>query len=106
MASQPSPAASRIDWAKQGKHIPGHNNFIPGRSELTHPDAHALVDKFAGKGTQIGNVARGIPGFKETVDFGEVIGNYVDPVTGTSTPTTKGILHYAKDGVHIVPARP
>lgn len=91
---------------KQGKHIPGHKNFIAGRSELTHPDPQALVDRFAGQGIQAGKVSRGMPGFKERIDFGEVIGNYIDPVTGVSTPTTKGIIHYGADGVHIIPARP
>jgi filamentous hemagglutinin len=101
-----APKGPQVHMGKQGKHIPGHNNFILGRSELIHPNPQALVDNFAGKGTQAGNVARGMPGFKERINFGEVIGNYVDPVTGLSTPTTNGIIHYATDGVHIVPARP
>ncbi|MHA6889564.1 polymorphic toxin type 50 domain-containing protein [Ralstonia pseudosolanacearum] len=40
------------------------------------------------------------------VNFGTLIGNYVDPVTGDKMPTMNGIIHYGKDGVHIVPARP
>uniref|UniRef100_UPI00313BCF3C polymorphic toxin type 50 domain-containing protein n=1 Tax=Yersinia enterocolitica TaxID=630 RepID=UPI00313BCF3C len=55
---------------------------------------------------KIGNVAIGIPGSKERINYGQVIGNYIDPQTGISTPTTKGIVHYGKNGVHIVPARP
>ncbi|MFU0933431.1 polymorphic toxin type 50 domain-containing protein [Kluyvera cryocrescens] len=39
-------------------------------------------------------------------DFGKPIGNFVDRNTGLSVPTTKGIVHYGKDGAHIVPARP
>ena len=85
---------------QQGKHIPGHNNYIPGRSPSTHKDPQGLVNKFAGKGEPVGNIPRGQPGFKERVDFGEVIGE----VGGK--PTTKGIIHYSKDGVHIVPANP
>jgi putative RNase toxin 50 of polymorphic toxin system len=46
------------------------------------------------------------PGFKERIDFGKVIGNYVDGSTGVSTPTTKGILAYSKTGIHVIPARP
>mgnify|MGYP001589317101 CR=1 FL=1 len=34
------------------------------------------------------------------------IGKYVDTSTGKSVDTTVGILHYGKDGVHIVPAKP
>lgn len=34
------------------------------------------------------------------------MGEFVDDETGIAIPTTKGIIHYAKDGVHIVPAAP
>ena len=84
----------------QGKHIPGRGNFIPGRSPLTHTEPQKLIDQFAGKGDPVGAVPRGQPGFKERVDFGEIIGE----VNGQ--PTTKRIIHYGKDGVHIVPANP
>jgi filamentous hemagglutinin len=47
----------------------------------------------------------GKPGSRERVDFGENIGTYIDRA-GNSSPTTKGIIHYGKDGMHIVPARP
>jgi len=76
-----------INMGRQGKHIPGDNNFIPGRSELTADPAELV--KHAGSGEPVGNVPRGMPGFKERVDFGEVIGNYVDS-SGAKTPTTKG----------------
>jgi hypothetical protein len=85
---------------KQGKHIPEHNNYIPGRSPLTHKNHQELLDNFAEKGQPVGNVPRGQPGFKERVDFGEVIGE----VNGQ--PTTNGIIHYSKNGAHIVPANP
>jgi hypothetical protein len=59
----------------------------------------------AGTGTPVGKVPRGQAGFKERVDFGEVIGDHV--VDGVGTPTTKGIITYAKDGsIHIIPAAP
>ena len=89
-----------LEIGKQGKHIPGHNNFIPGRSPLTHKNPQSLLDNFAGKGQPVGKVPRGQPGFKERVDFGEVIGE----VGGN--PTTKGIIHHSKNGAHIVPANP
>ncbi len=89
-----------LEIGKQGKHIPGHNNYIPGRSPFTHKDPQGLLDKFAGKGDPVGNVPRGQPGFKERVDFGEVIGE----VGGN--PTTNGLIHYSKYGAHIVPANP
>jgi filamentous hemagglutinin len=96
----------RINEGQQGKHIPGHNNYDPERSELTHPDPQGLLNRGAGTGEQVGNVPVGEPGSKERVDFGEVIGNYANPNTGEKTPTTIGIIHYGSRGAHIVPARP
>jgi hypothetical protein len=87
-----------IDEGKQGKHIPGHNNFQPGKSEFTHPDPQGLLDEFSGKGVAHGN--------KEVVDFGQEIGTHVNQ-TGERTPTTRGTIHYdSKGGAHIVPAKP
>ena len=99
-AACPPSSAPTIVAAKQGKHIPGHKNFIPGRSPLTHPDPQKLVNQFAGKGQPVGTVSRGRPGFKERIDFGEIIGEI------NGQPTSNGIIHYSKDGVHIVPANP
>ncbi len=44
--------------------------------------------------------------YKERVDFGKTIGFYHNPQTQKSIPTTMGIIHYSKDGAHIVPAKP
>ncbi|WP_342542128.1 polymorphic toxin type 50 domain-containing protein [Paenisporosarcina sp. FSL H8-0542] len=38
--------------------------------------------------------------------IGLVIGKWVDPITKKSFNTTKVIIHYSKNGAHIVPARP
>lgn len=59
----------------------------------------------AGSGQQIGNTPIGMPGSKERVNFGEPIGMYIDG-TGVAKSTTNGIIHYSKEGIHIVPARP
>ena len=103
----PSPKkATKLHEGKQGKHVPGHNNHQPGKSELTDPNPQELLDDRAGTGQRVGEKPVGHAGSKERVDFGKEIGNYVDPVTGEKTPTTMGIIHYATDGAHIVPARP
>ena len=87
-----------IHPGKQGKHIPGHHNFQPGRSELTHPDPQGLLNQAAGTGIRHGN--------KEVVDFGEEIGIWVSR-DGTRISTTRGTIHYdAKGNAHIVPAKP
>lgn len=93
-----------VKWSAQEKHFPGHNSYTTGRSTLTS-DPRVLAEK-AGTGQQVGNLPVGTPGSKERVNFGGAIGNYVDPVTGKATPTSNGIIHYSKDGIHIVPARP
>jgi hypothetical protein len=92
-----------IHTGKQGKHVPSHNNFKPGRSTL-HADPETLAAK-AGTGEPIGKLPVGQPGSKERVQFDSVIGDYVDEA-GVATPTRVGIIHYAKDGIHIVPGQP
>jgi filamentous hemagglutinin len=95
--------APRIHMGRQGKHIPGHNNFEPGRSVLT-ADPEALAPR-AGTGTQVRRTPVGQPGSLERVVFDDVIGDYVDK-SGAAAPTRVGIIHYSRDGIHIVPARP
>ena len=96
---QPPGTGLTIRKDKQGKHIPGHNNFQTGKSEWTHPDPQALLDQFGGTGVRNGH--------KELVDFGVLIGFYVDLVTRAKTPTTRGVIHYDNTaGAHIVPTRP
>ena len=92
-----------IHVGKQGKHIPSHSNFQPGRSIL-HADPEVLSKK-AGTGEPIGLLKVGEAGSKERVVFGEAIGEYVDEA-GRAVPTSVGIIHYSKDGIHIVPGRP
>lgn len=46
------------------------------------------------------------PNSRERVDFQEEIGFDVDPATEEKTSTTWGIIHYSKNGAHIIPARP
>uniref|UniRef100_UPI003872B8CA hemagglutinin repeat-containing protein n=1 Tax=Raoultella terrigena TaxID=577 RepID=UPI003872B8CA len=99
-----------INKGQQNKHVPGTNEYKIAseaglnKSVLTvSPDS--LLPKL-GTGQQVGNNPIGTPGSKERINYGQPIGNYIDPQTGVSTPTTNGIVHYGKNGVHIVPARP
>jgi RHS repeat-associated protein len=88
-----------IHDGQQGKHIPGHNNFKPGRSELTHRDPQSLLDKSGGTGVRHGT--------KEVVDFKEPIGNWVSSDGKNRLPTSRGTIHYDDaGGAHIVPAHP
>ncbi|EAQ4584136.1 hypothetical protein L6N32_004702, partial [Salmonella enterica subsp. enterica serovar Poona] len=100
-----------INKGQQNKHIEGTNEYKTAaassgsqRSILT-VDPQSLLPQL-GTGQQVGKVEVGLAGSKERIDFGKPIGNFVDRDTGLSVPTTKGIVHYGKDGAHIVPARP
>ncbi len=98
----------KIQWDKQGKHLQSHKNFLPlaNKSILQHPNPQKLVTDFSGKGVKVGNVQPGTSGYKELVNFGEFIGYVVDRTTGEKAATTWGKIHYAQDGVHIVPTKP
>ena len=96
----PSP---KIHEGQQGKHQIGHNNYTPGRSVLTADPSE--LGRHAGTGQQVGKIEVGLPGSKERVDFGQIIGTTVDKA-GSASPTTVGMIHYGKSGIHIVPAKP
>ena len=91
----------RINREKQSKHIPGSPYYVLGKSIFlgTAQDAEQLIKQFGGKGEWID------PN-RERVDFGKAIGVYVNYETGQEVITTKGIIHYSKNGAHIVPANP
>jgi filamentous hemagglutinin len=97
----------RLDRAKQRRHGVGSSNYIPGRNILTDPDPQALLKQNAGTALRIGDLPVGQPGSKERVDFGKAIGQYVDPETEGTMPTTRGIIVYGHRGsAHMIPARP
>ncbi|WP_369899772.1 polymorphic toxin type 50 domain-containing protein [Bacillus manliponensis] len=98
---------AKVKPGAQEKHIPNTPNYkqevANGKNKSIfygdNKTAQELLDKFAGKGTVLKNG-------RERVDFGQVIGKYYDRDTGEYHETTKGLIHYGKDGAHIVPARP
>jgi len=92
--------ATNIHPGQQGKHIPGNNNFIPGRSSINSDiDPQKLLDGVHnGSYPVVGAGSRGQP----IVDFGRPIG--VDGATGL--PTNFGTIHSGKAGAHIVPTNP
>ncbi|HDR7768711.1 TPA: transposase [Bacillus paranthracis] len=97
----------KVKAGAQEKHIPDTPNYkqelANGKNKsIFYGDnkiAQELLDKFAGKGTTVTKN-------KERVDFGKPIGKYYDTVTGQYIETNRGMIHYGKDGAHIVPAKP
>ncbi len=102
----------KIHPDKQGKHIVGHKNYnpLPGDkfqpSVLKHPDSQKLLRENAGKGTPKA-IFDEATGYREVVDFKECIGDFYDIESKQFISTTRGTIHYGKDGgAHIVPASP
>lgn len=92
--------ASNIHAGQQGKHVLGHNNFIPGRSYFNEGiDPQKLLNGVhTGEFPVVGYGSRGQP----IVDFGQNIG-----FDGSSGMATRyGTIHSGKSGAHIVPTNP
>ena len=96
---------AKVNQGHQDKHIPGTNNYkqeiANGRNKsILSGNPQELLDNYAGIGQKLGPT-------RERVNFGKVIGQYYDDITGQYIDTTNGIIHYdSKGGAHIVPARP
>jgi hypothetical protein len=105
LAEPKRPITTEVLPGHQGKHIVGSPNYDPTRSTLT-ADPKALLERFSGRGTQVGRIPVGKPGSREVFDAGnETIGIWRNE-DGLSAPTSRGTIHYAKRGAHIVPATP
>lgn len=99
----------KINWDKQGKHVPGHRNFLKDRSVLLHSDPQELVDRYSGTGRKIVNTGRNKQIFvqREIVECHEVVG-MVPGQNGQMLLTTKLRIDYSQNSreVHTFPARP
>lgn len=99
--------AKNVDLGKQGKHIPGHNNYATEVANNRTPsilsgDSQKLLDEF-----HSGNVvaAQQIDDVKFRVKFNEPIGTWIN-AAGEEIETSVGIIHNSSSGAHIVPANP
>jgi RHS repeat-associated protein len=102
--TSPLPTNPIIQVDKQGKHIPGHKGFQPGKGEWTHPSPQDILNQWHGKGVRHGSEKSG---WREAVDCGELVGKWADEATGTLHPTTRFTIHYSRNGqAHLVPAKP
>ena len=99
-----------IEISKQNKHLENTNEYkvslANGQQRSVITASLDSLKGYIGTGQQVGKVEIGFPGSKERVNFNKNIGVYIDPVTGNRAPTTIGIIHYSKNGYHIVPAKP
>lgn len=90
-----------LHFGRQAKHMPGQPNHDPAKSIVTVgiKELQRLVELKAGTGRWRGTN-------KEVVDFGVRIGTYRRNTSDKGRATTKGTIHYAKAGAHVVPAAP
>lgn len=100
-----TPELTTLDRGKQGKHIPGHNNYLPGRSYLTvtMEDVQTLIQEYAGTGI-IKRDGNGKWTHKEFITADRVIG-YYQSLNGETAPTRRFYISYAlgkRKGAHIV----
>ena len=91
-----------IHPGQQGKHIIGHNNYIPGRSILTE-NPQNLLNQYHSNNTTF---LRQPNAEKIIVDFHKPIGIYVDDVNKISRITSRGIIVRSNKGAHIIPSSP
>ncbi|WP_419785530.1 hemagglutinin repeat-containing protein [Pseudodesulfovibrio sp.] len=99
-----------VNGNKQKKHILGTNEYKTATSsgKVKSPidpdiDIQGLVAKYAGTG--IGKGIKGQPGYTEVVCSNVTVSEYI--ANGVNWGPTKNFtIHCAKDGVHIVPAKP
>jgi len=91
---------------KQEKHIIASNNYIPGRSYITvsSEEVQQLVNQYAGTG-DIKRTNANVFNRREVCIADRVIGVVVDLNTGKEYHTRKFTIHYANNGIHIVPAK-
>ncbi|WP_144524045.1 T7SS effector LXG polymorphic toxin [Bacillus pumilus] len=97
----------KVKPGAQEKHIPDAPNYKQEiangkKKSIFYGDnkkAQELLDKYAGKGEMMENG-------REVVKFGQKIGQTYDLKTGKYIETTRGTIHYSKNGAHIVPSKP
>ena len=93
-----------LNEGHQTKHIEGSHNFDPARGTLT-ANPEELIRLYAGKSYPRPTNA-GVWNQKEWFEHTSQIGIWRNSLSGDEAVTTKGLLHYSKKGVHIVPSDP
>lgn len=93
----------KIKWSAQNRHIRGTENFDPKRSELT-ADPEMLMKLHLNNSDPIISNAGNWTNRARFV-HNEEIGIWRNG-NGASAATKRGVIHYSKKGIHIVPGEP
>lgn len=102
----------KLNIGKQEKHIEGTNNYNqeiknnrnPSKIVSNNDEIEKIIQQYAGTGRII-RKPDGSFNDKEFVIIKELLGIDVDDDTKIETETHNFIIHYAKDGTHIVPTK-
>ena len=94
-----------INVEKQQKHNINSDKYVKGKSyfNIDIEEQQKMVNDYAGKGYIYAD-AKGNLTNKELCITNKIIGKYINKNKNTEIETNSFIIHYAKDGVHIVPA--
>ncbi|WP_276814013.1 polymorphic toxin type 50 domain-containing protein [Faecalibaculum rodentium] len=100
-----NPIAKLLNHNKQGKHIPGHPNYVEGKSRLSlsMDECDEILYNEAGKGSLVFD-RNGKWTKKERVITDKDIGIVISE-DGSSEKTRGLMIHYSKTGAHIIPRK-
>lgn len=101
---------NKIHWGRQDKHIKGTNNYIENRSYFTIDKEEIEKIAMASKGTGyiIRNNTNAIFKDREKIILDKTVGHYIKFKKEENRiieeyDTNSIIIHYSKDGIHLVP---
>lgn len=99
------PQASELHEGQQGKHIKGHSNYKDSKSEVTisMEECQRIIYDKSGTGTLVWN-RKGVWTNKERIVADKVVGTITDK-NGNKIETNKAMIHYGKNGAHLVPRK-
>ena len=97
---------TKINIAKQERHIKNNPSYIEGRSYLygSLEDAQRLIEHLAGTGEPVMD-KKGNWLHKERVRADKPIGVAIDSIDGKETETRCGMIIYSRTGTHLVPRK-
>ena len=108
---QSGQVVTKLNKTAQSKHRKGSEEYERVVANGNKPSfitvSNMEVQQIINQKSTTGKVHKAKDGqFRETIDCGKIIGEYVDLNTGKSFETSRATIHYSKKGTHIVPTIP
>lgn len=97
--------STKVKVHKQRQHLKDDPAYVEGKSYIDGDLAYAqkLINDLSGTGEPL--VRNGSWKRKERVTASHIIGVYMNPDSGKTTPTNKAMIVYSKAGCHIYPRK-